>query len=128
MNTHMIVYTIYFTYIVSITYMLCYNNFTFSKNFQGPVLKIYRQDSILRFVCGLAAYSVLLVLLPMINLGTDVYNVMLYTGVFLVVNILINSLLDKYTNARLLPIVQELKRQEELAKKKEEFLFNKKDN
>lgn len=119
---------IYMVYVLSTITSVITNNITFSKNFTGEVLSIYRRDSIDRSVAGIIVYTVLLYLLQNIILSNIIVDIFIYALVYLLINLLINKIFDKIMILRLQPIVDEIKRQEALKQRKADYLFgNEKD-
>lgn len=119
---------IYMVYVLSTITSVITNNITFSKNFTGEVLSIYRRDSIDRSVLGIVVYTVLLYLLQNIVLSNIIVDIFIYALVYLLINLLINKIFDKIMILRLQPIVDEIKRQEALKQRKADYLFgNEKD-
>lgn len=115
---------IYMVYVLSTITSIITNNITFNENFTGDVLSIYRKDSVNRSIVGIISYTLLLYLLQNIILSNIIIiNIFIYALVYLVDNLIVNSVFDRIMILRLQPIVDEIKKQEALKQRKAEYLF-----
>lgn len=116
---------IYLVYMLSTITSYISNNITFSKNFTGEVLDIYRKDSTERSIVGFVLYTWLLYVLKYVTFTNIIFNLFIYVLVFLITNLLLNAAFDKFLILRLQPLIDEIKRKEALKQKKVEYLFGK---